>query len=289
MMDRWLQRWDDNIKRYQNLECVKLILPWSTANMRFCTSEMKVAICCRDLVARFPGQTILSVSGIRREESTTRAKAAVCSPQQKLRSKTQATSGYNWNPLLPWTTEQVYTYHRDHDFSLHEGYGRGLSRISCAFCILSSLADLTASATDPRNHDIYHEMVDLEVASAFSFQSNRWLADVAAHLLTESQLTASALAKRKAKAREGIEAAIPGHLEYVRGWPTVMPTRSEAVMLSEVRRSIAELYSITISYSDPDAILARYEALMEERKRKGIVVKTARVLPVQQALWEGEQ
>ena len=30
MMDRWLSRWDANVARYVDLECVKLILPWST-------------------------------------------------------------------------------------------------------------------------------------------------------------------------------------------------------------------------------------------------------------------
>lgn len=34
MMDRWLTRWENNVSRYANLECVKLILPWSTPSMR---------------------------------------------------------------------------------------------------------------------------------------------------------------------------------------------------------------------------------------------------------------
>ena len=54
LMDRWLVRWRNNVERYANLECVKLILPWSTASMRFCTSELKTAIICRDLVERYP-------------------------------------------------------------------------------------------------------------------------------------------------------------------------------------------------------------------------------------------
>src|SRR5947207_9347630 len=122
MMDRWKQRWDDNLRRYQNLKCVKLILPWSTASMRFCTSEMKTAICCRDLVKRYPKQTILSVSGIRRQESTTRELAPVCSVQLKLTSKTFETQGYNWNPLLAWMLEEVQDYHQYHNFPLHEAY-----------------------------------------------------------------------------------------------------------------------------------------------------------------------
>lgn len=54
LLDRWRVRWVNNVRRYADLSCVKLILPWSTASMRFCTSEMKTAIIGRDLVRRFP-------------------------------------------------------------------------------------------------------------------------------------------------------------------------------------------------------------------------------------------
>ncbi len=289
MMDRWIQRYHDNVKRYQNLLCVKFILPWSTASMRFCTSELKTAIICRYLVERFKQQTILSVTGIRREESTTRKKAPVCSIQEKLSSKTYETTGYNWNPILAWTLEDVLDYHQQHNIQLHEAYITFLlSRVSCAFCILSSLADLIASATDPRNHDIYREMVDLEIISAFSFQSDRWLGDIAPHLLSAEQLAGLAEAKRRSKLRERIEARIPKHLEYKKGWPTVMPTRGEAVLLSEVRRAVADIMQIQgMKYIDTDGILARYEELIALREQKGIVIKPSVILPVQQQLWGG--
>jgi hypothetical protein len=38
MLDRWEKRWQNNVSRYEDLSCVKLILPWSTPSMRFCTS-----------------------------------------------------------------------------------------------------------------------------------------------------------------------------------------------------------------------------------------------------------
>lgn len=38
MMDRWLLRWAANVGRYAALSCVKLIMPWSSAAQRFCTS-----------------------------------------------------------------------------------------------------------------------------------------------------------------------------------------------------------------------------------------------------------
>lgn len=37
MMDRWQGRWQNNVARYIDLSCVKMILPWSTPSMRCCT------------------------------------------------------------------------------------------------------------------------------------------------------------------------------------------------------------------------------------------------------------
>src|SRR5579859_5687606 len=148
LMDRWLVRWQHNLQRYRQLQCVKLILPWSTPAMRFCTSELKTAVICRDLVERFQHCTILSVVGLRRQESLARAQMPVCMPQARLRSETFGTTGYNWHPLLAWSREDVLAYHRFRGFPLHEAYSTyGLSRVSCAFCILAGVRDLSASTT----------------------------------------------------------------------------------------------------------------------------------------------
>ena len=60
MLERWEQRWRDNAARYINLECVTLITPWSSAAMRFCTSELKVAPITRNLAIRFHGRPIIN-------------------------------------------------------------------------------------------------------------------------------------------------------------------------------------------------------------------------------------
>lgn len=288
LMDRWQVRWQHNLERYRQLQCVKLILPWSTPAMRFCTSELKTAVICRALIERFPHSTILSVVGLRRQESPTRAQAPVCSPQMKLRSETFGTTGYSWHPILAWSRENVLAYHSFCGFPLHEAYTTyGLSRVSCAFCILAGIDDLVASATDPRNHDIYREMVELEVISTFSFQSGRWLADVAPHRLSGDTLMRVKEAKQQAASRERAEARIPKHLHYVKGWPAVMPTKAEAVLLSEVRRSVADIMHLTIAYSEPEAILDRYAELIaiNAARRKGTPSQPTPPRPIQQELW----
>lgn len=264
MLDRWLTRWSNNVARYCALECVKLILPWSTASMRFCTSELKTAIICRELVKRFPGQTIVSVAGIRRDESPNRAKAEICRQQNKLTSAAHNTTGYDWLPILDWTLADVIDLHTARGFPLHPAYQTN-SRVSCAFCILGSKADLLASTTWQEHHELYREMCDLEICSTFSFQDSGWLADLAPQLLTAGQRVALVEAKRRARERARIEAEIPPHLLYTKGWPTCMPTWAEARVIARVRRAIGELLDLDCLYIDADAVYGRYAELMRGR------------------------
>lgn len=271
MLDRWLTRWSNNVERYINLDCVKLILPWSTAAMRFCTSELKTAIICRELVKRFPGQTILSVSGVRREESDNRKHAPICKQQNKLTSVTHQTTGYDWSPLVEWTLDDVLNLHEEYEFPLHEAY-RTNTRVSCVFCILASHADLLASTTWPEHAELYRAMVDLEISSTFSFQDAGWLGDLAPRLLTDAQRAGLKEAKRRARERKRIEAEIPNHLFYEKGWPKVMPTLDEARVIARVRRGIGELLDIDVAYTDASTVEARYAELMTKRPQGNAVL-----------------
>lgn len=269
MLDRWLTRWSNNVERYTSLSCVKLILPWSTASMRFCTSELKTAIICRELTRRFPGRTILSVTGIRRQESTARAKREPSKPNAKLSSTAHRTSGLDWLPILDWSLSDVWAEHDRADLPVHPAYTAwGATRVSCAFCILASQADLSAAASCAENADLYRAQVDLELTSTFAFQDRQWLAEVAPALLTDEQRAALPVAKTRAARRQEAEAAIPKHLEYTEGWPTVMPTWSEAQLLADVRRQVAGAVGLTVDYQTPESIVDRYAELMQARRKK---------------------
>lgn len=271
MLARWQQRWRNNLARYVNLECVKLILPWSTPSMRFCTSELKTDIICRHLVSRFQGQTIVSVSGIRREESPARAKAEIAKPQTKLfRAATKSaaeTNGIDWHPIIEWKETDVFSYLEERGFPLHEAYKVfGSSRVSCCFCIMSSQDDLRAASSCSDNQDLYRLMVALEAESTFSFQGGNWLGDVAPELLPGSLLYALVESKRRARLREEAESRIPKHLLYVKGWPTGVPTEPEAELLSEVRRSVSDAINVEVKFTDPQAVILRYEQLIEAKR-----------------------
>jgi 3'-phosphoadenosine 5'-phosphosulfate sulfotransferase (PAPS reductase)/FAD synthetase len=269
MMDRWLTRWDNNVERYADLSCVKLILPWSTPAMRFCTSELKVAVICRELVKRYPGRTIVNACGIRRAESSGRKNAPISKEQKKLTSRPRATVGIDWHPIVEWSTPDVYAFLRERRCDLHEAYTRyGVSRVSCRFCIMQSEDDKRASASCPDNHAILREMVGLEIASTFAFQGDHWLGDIAPHVLGEEVMAELGRAKQRAKRREIAERRIPDHLLYEKGWPNVMPTIAEAEMLAEVRAEVSDAVGIEIRCTSASEILARYEELMRLKESK---------------------
>lgn len=264
MMDRWESRWANNLARYASLSCVKLILPWSTPGMRFCTSELKTDLICRALTKRFPGQKILSATGVRADESANRAKMPIAAPQSKLSAR--GCQGLNWNPIIHWPTPSVFDYIALKQERLHEAYTvYGSSRVSCAFCIMGSAGDLLASTSCPDNADIYRRMVRLEIASTFAFQGSKWLGDVAPHLLSAEERDGLADAKRRAALRVKAEARLPAHLLYTSGWPTCLPTEAEALLIAEVRYSVASALGIRVDYTIVPKILERYRDLFERK------------------------
>ena len=263
MMDRWQSRWKANLKRYTDLSCVKLILPWSTPALRFCTSELKVDVITRALKARYPDHDIVNVAGIRRQESTTRSKMPVSAPQDKLKRARKQKVGVTWNAIIEWKLEDVFASIAQSGLRLHEAYVRyAVSRVSCVFCIMSCQADLRASAACEDNADVYREMVQLEADSTFAFQGQHWLADTAPALLSADLQLAVAQAKEKAARRVDIESRIPSHLLYTKGWPTAVPSDDDARILASVRQEMALLLGIELAYTTPESIQQRYAELI---------------------------
>ncbi|MBY0240072.1 MAG: phosphoadenosine phosphosulfate reductase family protein [Burkholderiaceae bacterium] len=270
MMDRWQGRWKNNVARYADLSCVKLILPWSPPSMRFCTSELKAAVISSALKKRFPGQHIVNVAGIRREESDNRAKAPVSKPDPRLDRK--GLEGQTWNAVIEFSIDQVLGTIASSGLALHEGYSKyGMSRISCAYCIMSSEADLMASAGCVDNHEVYIELVELEAESTFAFQGNRWLADVAPHLLPRQLRAAIVDAKEKAVMRQRAEARIPKELLYTKGWPTKTVTAEEAHLIACVRNEVANTLNLKIGFTTADEVAFRYSELINAKAAKDAV------------------
>lgn len=265
MLARWQGRWANNVARYQDLSCVKLILPWSTPSMRFCTSELKVAVITSALKKRFPCHDILNVTGIRRQESTGRSRMPVSAPLAKLQRKGYV--GLSWNPIIEWPIQEVFGAIADAGLALHEAYTMyGASRVSCAYCIMSSQQDLLAASNCPDNHELYVQMVELEASSTFAFQGSRWLADVAPHLLSTDLRDRIARSKVLSERRQAIESELPQRLMFTAGWPTVLPTRDEASLVASVRRRVSDLLEMDSKCLTTDTVLGRYEELMARKE-----------------------
>lgn len=267
MMQRWLTRWERNKKRYADLSCAKIILPWSTPAMRFCTSELKSAPIAAALVRRFPGTRIVSACGIRREEgngrsASPRTNAPTSKENRRLTSRRARTTGVDWNPIAAWSEQDVFAFCATRGFAMHEGYGLGMSRISCRYCIMQDVDDQRVSASVAAHAPVFRTIVRLEIASTFAFQGSRWLGDAAPHLLDPDERRALADAKDRARLRVAAEARIPRHLLYTRGWPTVMPTPAEAELLAGVRREVAAILGVEVECTDAASVLARFAELM---------------------------
>lgn len=237
--------------------------------MRFCTSELKSAPIASALVKRFPGRQIVSACGVRREEgngktSSPRTNAPTSAPNKRLVNKRTRTSGRDWNPIAAWTAADVFAFCAARGFVMHEGYELGMSRISCRFCIMQDIADQRVSASVLANAPVFCTIARLEIRSTFSFQGAYWLGDVAPHLLSEQEREALRASKDRARRRTEIEGRIPKHLLYTVGWPTVMPTWDEAVLLAEVRRDIGALLEIDVHYTEPQDIIDRFSELMAQ-------------------------
>ncbi len=266
MIQRWESRWTSNLQRYLELSCVKLILPFSTPSLRFCTSEMKVNQISQYLKSRFPVQSVVSANGVRAEESKSRARQPVASMQPKLSSEKKGIIGWDWRPIHYWPAQDVFSYLHSKGEVLHEAYTKfGSSRVSCSFCIMSSVPDLKASATCTDNHEAYRLITGLEIKSTFSFHGNLWLSDIAPHLLSAEDQAAVAEAKVRACRRIEAEALIPKHMLFTSGWPSEVPTWEEAKLLGQVRHIVCESIEVSPTFTHPEEIILRYRELLTEK------------------------
>src|SRR5690606_4793609 len=108
--------------------------------------------------------TIINVTGVRRDESASRAKATIANPDASGRI-------WSWRPIADWSVQEVFAAIDHSGLDPHPAYSVfGMSRVSCRFCIMSNLADMTAASAQPEAHDIYRRMVRLECSSSFAFQ-----------------------------------------------------------------------------------------------------------------------
>lgn len=280
MVSRWETRFTHGKRRYADLSVFNLIGPWSSSSLRFCTSEMKQQVIAPALQRAFPGETIVSVVGIRRDESVKRAGAQISKPESA-RDRADGSRMMTWHPVLNWSAQAVFARHAVTGLPLHEAYSvYGSSRVSCAFCVMQSVGDQAAAVRCASNIDLYRHLVAMEAGSSFSFQPARWLADVAPTLLSEGLASDVRRGKAMALQRRSLEAGLPEGLRYVKGWPLRAPNWAEAERVVAARGVILGHHGLPDLFPTPGSVIARFEQLMAERDEKA----SAQVVRTQAAI-----
>jgi DNA sulfur modification protein DndC len=168
---------------------------WPSAQMRYCTADLKRGPISRELRRLFPSGNVICAMGLRAQESQTRARRPTFSLRTDSSAPTKGRFVYDWLPIHDWMETNVWDCIRRHGNIHHEAYRLGNHRLSCALCVLASLNDLINGAV--HNPDTYREYCRVEAVTGYSFRKDFWLSDLKPELLPESTLIAVRDHKRK--------------------------------------------------------------------------------------------
>jgi len=264
LVSRFENRWALGLEAYCDLRLYNLRGPWASPSLKFCQSEKKIQVMGPHLARALKGETIINVVGIRREESPGRRGTEVAKLDTRFAEpgNRAGTVMMLWHPGVEYLVDEVFDANHRHGIPLAESYGLGATRHSCAFCIMGSANDLLVAAGAPGNHWLYRHYVEMEATTTFSFQHNRWLGDVAPHLLSPGLLADLERAKSNAALRRSIEAALPARHRFVKGWPLFVPTHEEAMQIVTCRQIILAQHGLDDAYSTPALVRDRFSELL---------------------------
>lgn len=180
---------------------------WPSSSNRFCTSDLK-----RDPIDKKYRENdlglLVSVEGIRAEESPARAKKPPLEVRSRITTKVLKKESpsravglwepgagrlaLTWNPILEFSEEDVYqgaghslaernqrrAWYKEGKIEqalagwlMHPAYVFGSNRVSCMVCILASVNDLRVGAL--HGAELYRTYRGWEVESGFTFKS-KW-------------------------------------------------------------------------------------------------------------------
>lgn len=133
---------------------------WPSPKYRQCTSDLKrgpIEKKIREISKKTGNKLIVNCVGIRAQESSARAKNV---PFKK--SEKNSKAGREWYEFLPvfdWDIQFVFDYIASNGQEPHWAYKKGMSRLSCCFCIMSNSSDLkTAAKLNPELLDKYDQL-----------------------------------------------------------------------------------------------------------------------------------
>lgn len=154
---------------------------WSSQGQRLCTSNNKREPANQAITAlasevregkRVP--RILQCFGFRAQESPRRRKLPQFSTDKRI-SNTRKTV-HVWLPIQDWKVEQVWARNKAAGTRHHYAYDRGMTRLSCRFCIFAPKSQLILSGR--LNPELLAEYVDVEQRIGHRFRKELALVDV---------------------------------------------------------------------------------------------------------------
>lgn len=120
---------------------------WPSPQYRQCTSDLKrgpIEKAIRRFLKKSGSSIVVNCMGIRAEESSKRARANVFKLNK--RNSRAGRRWYDWLPIHGWTRDQVLSKIKESGERPHWAYSKGMTRLSCCFCIMASRADLRTSS-----------------------------------------------------------------------------------------------------------------------------------------------
>ena len=122
---------------------------WPSPSYRQCTSDLKRGPLERDIRRFLKEHThynglIVNCMGLRAEESPNRAKATQFKFNK--RNSKAGREWYDWLPIHEFMVDEVFGTIADAGEKPHWVYAKGMSRLSCVFCIMANKSDLTTAA-----------------------------------------------------------------------------------------------------------------------------------------------
>ncbi len=141
---------------------------------RQCTSDLKRGPIEREIRRylranpQFNG-LVVNCMGLRAGESSSRAKRP--SLKFNARNSKAGREWYDWLPIQWMTTLEVFAYIADAGERHHWAYDRGMTRLSCCFCIMASKQDLITAAQE--NPTLYREYCVKEIELGFTLSPSR--------------------------------------------------------------------------------------------------------------------
>ena len=164
---------------------------WPDMARRFCTSDQKAGqvekvftslVSASHAMMGLSGHKqrqgrkikILSVMGIRAQESPKRASMPVLKLEEQLSNSYREI--WEYYPLHDWTVDEVWARIRQSGVRHHPAYDKGMPRLSCSFCVLASRDALLLAGIE--RPDLLERYVEVEKKIGHSFKQGMTIASI---------------------------------------------------------------------------------------------------------------